>query len=473
MRVIFAILMLSVGLTGCYVPNKLYREPEHSLIQVPPPPPSLPISEQQPDGPPCTAQSLKLRPCLAFVEFDDMGEKWSQESQPVGAGVTIDNTSQLSNAIKIIRSAVQQDPNALIVTFTHGWKHNAAVDDANIQGFKQVLDDFHDNRYKNHVVVGVYLSWRGDLISKYSPVRRTFSYFNREAAATRIPGASFTDALIRIANAAHSVHGATAEQRPLVVFVGHSFGGLALERALTQATVHEVDAGLAAGETPQFQQLADLVIFVNSAGAATEAKQTLDLFAANHLIYNADGHPDMPLFISVSSSSDLATKLAMPIGHGLPFLEYKARGGLRDKDPLACFDPHSSDPADAQSNFLIPAPSQGAFFMSTAAHMEILQSHEVVEETDPVKRKQCDVHNYPGEHVLFTYALPESARCFRVREKPHRCNGTPYWIMEIDPSIVPDHGTIFTDRFIAFLSNFMPTSAELDQNVRPALMKAR
>jgi len=60
-----------------------------------------------------------------------------------------------------------------------------------------------------------------------------------------------------------------------------------------------------------------------------------------------------------------------------------------------------------------------------------------------------------------------------VQERDKRCNGTPYWVMEIDPAIVPDHGTIFTDRFIAFLSNFLPTPRDLENNIRPALTAIR
>jgi hypothetical protein len=240
MRVYLLPSLFLLLLTGCYVPNKSYRLNEQSLVQVPLLQ-NLPASKPQLDGPTCTAQSLTVRPCIAFLEFDDMGERWSQESQPVSPGEDIDNTSQLSNAIKIIRAAVRQDPHALIITFTHGWKHNSKPGDTNIEGFKQVLNDLHDNRYRNHIVVGIYISWRGELVSPYMPVHRNFTYFNREAAAARIPGASLTDALIRIAATAHSVKPKNAGERPLVVFVGHSFGGLVMERALTQATIHQVD----------------------------------------------------------------------------------------------------------------------------------------------------------------------------------------------------------------------------------------
>jgi hypothetical protein len=517
----------------------------------------------QPDGPFCTAESLKMRPCLAFLEFDDMGEKWSQGNQPITNGDEIDqqNATQLSNVVKIIRSAVRQDPHALIITFIHGWKHNAAPDDSNIEGFKQVLNDLSINRYPGHAVVGIFISWRGNLVSEHWPVRQAFTYFNREATGARIPGPSLTDALIAITTTAHQTN--DADHHPLVVLVGHSFGGLLLERGISQTMVDQIktqaqilqlanadlqeklhlltqcldtlptgssqidvvkkqaqemqqdltdssqdqarardvrlkdaqsiaealqqmrdqaDAGSAGAldvaldsarnlvdsvvevQRSQFKPLADLVIFVNSAGAATEAKETLDFLASTHLVYSVEGKP-APLFLSVSSSADAATRFAMPIGHGLPFLNYKTKGSFRDVDQLACFEPKTN-----QSHFLNPPPSQGAFFMSTAAHMEILQSHQLEEERDPVKRSNCSLGNYTTDPmVIKAYRLPDTGRCFKVEERPARCNGTPYWIMEIDPSIVPDHGTIFTDRFLSFLTMFIPNKDQLEQDVRPSL----
>ncbi len=560
MKTLLLVSICALLLTGCYVPNKSYRSAEHSLIQVLPKPETL-QAHRQPDGPPCSSLSLKVRPCLAFLEFDDMGEKWDQLSQPVTAGDEIDNTTQLSNAIKVVRSAVKQDPQALIITFIHGWKHNAGPDDTNIEGFKQVLNDFFDHRYKGHRVVGIFISWRGNIVSEHWPVRQQFTYFNREATASRIPGPSLADALIAITTTAHEKD--DASHHPLVVLVGHSFGGLLLERGISQTMVDQIKTqaqaiqrareqlhdqiglmsdslkALSSGSTQfealkdqaqalqkpmatseeaseqgsgtrmevaqsillaleqmqnqeqsskmagldeatntarevvnsieqlrqsQFKPLADLVIFVNSAGAATEAKETLDFFASNHLVYSVDGKA-APLFLSVSSSADAATRLAMPIGHGLPFLNYKIRGSFRDVDQLTCFEPKTN-----QSRFLNPPTSQGAFFMSTAAHMAILQSHQLEEEQDPARRRSCSLAQYPPDsNVIQAYPMEDTGRCFKVEEKPERCNGTPYWIMEIDPSIVPDHSTIFTDRFLSFLAMFIPNEIQLERNQRPKL----
>src|SRR5205814_725859 len=121
------------------------------------------------------------------------------------------------------------------------------------------------------------------------------SYFNRESAATRIPGATMTNALVQIIQQGHR-----EPAHALVILVGHSFGGLVLERALTQAMIEQVirqatennicpslsstSAGTQQGGGPVSGNAsnvsnrlgANLVVFLNSAAAATEAKQMLD-----------------------------------------------------------------------------------------------------------------------------------------------------------------------------------------------------
>ena len=241
---------------------------------------------------------------------------------------------------------------------------------------------------------------------------------------------------------------------------------------------HDVITALIERQQAKFSPPADLVIFVNSAAAATEAKETLDFLASNHFEYDVDGRR-APLFLAVSSSSDAATKFAMPIGHGLPFLEYKTKGSFRTGRPaeaagpasyeLACYEPKTQ-----RSDYFNPPPTQGAFFMSTAAHMEILQSHLVKEVTSStLSEKACEDLGKDDPARTLNYWMRDAARCFKVAERPNRCNGTPYWLMEIDPSIVPDHGTIFTGRFTEFLSLFIPDKEKLDANDRPRLFMAK
>ena len=436
--------------------------------------------------------------CLAFIEIDDMGELFDKVELDTALSV-IRQTNGLARS-----EPGETDP--IVITFVHGWKNNASLTNDNVRGFSAALQEVYRRFGKTHHVIGIYIGWRGDLVRSYLPVARQFSYFNREATAVRVPGATLSSALTQIATRTHE------NPHALAVFIGHSFGGLLLERALSQATASQIaqatvssQQAAIAGSASQAEKdnlaaelavdsRADLVIFINPAGAATEAKQMLDFLTYNRYRYQPTGQGaatvnsglDRPLFVSLTSTADMATKLAMPIGHGLPFLSFKMNGSFRDlnqapgqKYDLACFDPHKSPSSWELKTKEEGAQTQGAYYMSTAPHMQVLQSHRMLKaiganqmivastgEKVPIKNpaaiSQCDpkLFNEEGLNVISTFKLQDTRACFAVQERPNRCNGTPYWLMEIDPDVVPDHGTIFTGRFISFLiDTFFQTPA--------------
>jgi hypothetical protein len=334
----------------------------------------------------------------------------------------------------------------------------------------------------------------------------------------------------------------------LAVFIGHSFGGLLLERSLSETTATQI-----AQETIFSQQAqeaaeraknstdphekevadklasdrraaakvasdsrADLVIFINPAGAATESKQMLDFLVENGYRYqpglpgdlssnatpapSADKDADRPLIVSLTSTADLATKVALPIGHSLPYLGFKNAGSFRDlsdtpgkKYVLQCFDPHQEHPYRELKTKAEGGVSQGSYYLSSTPHMQVLQSHDmlkaigtsqmrvsstgqVIAIKDPQAIADCDRNrlNQQGLNIVSTFRLYDTQTCFAVQERPNRCNGTPYWAMEIDPDVVPDHSTIFTQRFIWFLiDTFFSSQGRPLERITPQLMKAQ
>ena len=200
---------------------------------------------------------------------------------------------QLQAALKLIRAA-KAHPHPIIVTFTHGWKNNALDDrpknvNGNIYGFEGILNYLKDptqngGKFGDSPVVGIFIGWRGNLISSRWPVQQQLSYFNREGTAIRIPGASLTSALTEMMEAAHSPMPTLTDAPPMLVMVGHSFGGLIMERALTQAMADYILRGGPRSDGPW----ADLVVFVNSAAAASEGKQLLDLLKSRQIHYSVN-----------------------------------------------------------------------------------------------------------------------------------------------------------------------------------------
>jgi hypothetical protein len=373
-----------------------------------------------------------------------MGEMW--------------DPAQLDNALALIKRARSVNPHPIIVTFTHGWKNNADDDpkhvNGNVFGFEGVLDYMQhapQHRYADSPVVGIYIGWRGNLISKYWPVRQQLSYFNRENTAIRIPGASLTAALTRIMKATHE-----GGEGPRAIMIGHSFGGLLMERALTQAMTDFVLRGGQGGRGTA-SAWADLVVFVNSAAAASEGKQTLDMlkslvrkrglrYEVTPVAMQAEARnspsgsrtAQRPLMLSISSLGDLATRFGLFVGHGPSAISRQMQGGWR-----------TYTQPDIPS-----VPSQRSYYLSTLAHMEVLQSHLIVEDTEQ-GRSQC------GALYSQTPVQINTGQKYLICEKPGRWNDTPYWAMQMPATIVPDHGGIFNKNFLALLEKFLPSEEEM------------
>jgi hypothetical protein len=497
MRLLFLAQALLL-LQGCQVPLQPYRQ-QHPAIAIAPRAQAgtavAPVTTDQD----CVAATVPI--CLAFVEVDDMGELWDK--------------GELDTALGVIRRAnmeARADP--VVLTFVHGWKNNAAQDNANVAGFEVVLRDLYTRLQGQRPVIGIYVGWRGNLIRPTWPAAQQFSYFNREAAATRIPGATLSSALTQIAMRTHE------NPRALAVFIGHSFGGLLLERVLSEATASQIaqaalytqeadDLPADSAEAAEKRRLAsaatdgraDLVIFINPAGAATEAKPMLNFLVNNSYRYQpfttggtstgavssyTANAADRPLFVSLTSTGDLATKVAVPIGHALPVLGFKAAGSFRDLGHgpngnygLSCYDPHEPHPHWELRTKEEGALPQSSFYLNTAPHMQVLQSHLMLKAIgatqmqvastgqkitihNPAAIAECNRDLLNAEHlnIVSTFRLADTQVCFAIQERPHRCNGTPYWMMEIDPDVVPDHGTIFTERFIQFLMDTFFTAPQ-------------
>ena len=441
MRLII-VLASVVVLTACHVSNRLYN-PASGLGDTPALESvvALTPNSSQPDVVDATCTPVG-KACLAFLEFDDMGESWDRR--------------QLPEAIAMIERATSLPRPPVVVVFIHGWKNNADRDErhrnGNVVGFEGILEYLRHSVYPQSPVIGIYIGWRGDLIPPYWPARRQLSYFNRENAAIRVPGPSLTTALVTVATTAHQRNPGS-----YVLMIGHSFGALVLERALSQAMA---DYALRAAtdtsttSTTRDGGWADLVTYINSAAAANEGKQMLDLLKNRTVFLTRDDtgrdYPH-PLFLSVSSLGDAATRFALPVGHGPSFLVHKSTGSFR-----------SYGAADAPQP---PVTAQSAYFTSTVAHMQALQSHTVAEGT------ACTEDSTPLSPAV-SFTLP-NAKTYQLCEKSGRWNDTPYWAMQIPASIVRDHSSIFTEDFVKLMRVFLPAPEVVaDPQRRPRLLAA-
>jgi hypothetical protein len=407
-----AMLPVLLGLifssAGC-LPNRAYR------TQLPPCPPD------PKGGVPSTCSVQIVKSAIgqeatdipvAFIEFDDVGQAF--------------NLGQIKAAEDAIQAAQQKHGQVVTILYMHGWQNNASDDAGNVPGFRRLLQQFQP-KLTGYGLVGVYFGWRGATTGV--PVAKDLTYWNRRDTATYIPGSNMTEALLRVARA---TKGPNYDGDSKLVVVGHSFGGLALERTVTQYFTRRVL------ETPAdqtFQPFADLLVFVNEAAAATEAIQLLTMFH-NHLEENSK----YPTIVSITSQGDLATKFVLPVGQGASLF----KKSLRDYGP-----PYPPDP--------FGIAKQVSYYLRSAAHIPELQSH-LVGSSAEIRKAYADrgytcasiPSHAPGGKSANYYVVPISGAK----------NTTPYWIMEMPVEIVPDHSNIFRLEFGELLRAFVLRQTE-------------
>ena len=337
---------------------------------------------------------------LGFVEFDDFGEFFSR--------------CQLSNALAAIDAAkAAAIPDAdgkktiVAIVFVHGWKNNASDKTGNVWGFRDSLKDIVANvAPPGSPVVGIYIGWRGAVID--APVLKEFTFYDRRDTATHVSGAQVTETLVSVMR---QVKGADFSGDSRCVLVGHSFGGYLLEHAITQSLVNMV---LPAKE---LNSPADLIVFVNEAGPALEAKPTLE-FLHSH---NVQLTSKLPLIVSVTSKGDTATKFLLPAAQYLS----RPRNNLRTYP-------------DPDANFGVS--SQASLYVQSTANDGALQTHLIGRASDADIQAGCVAGR---EYTHFN--IDDTSYRVVGLDKPK--NDTAYWVMQMPIEIVPDHSTIFRPQF--------------------------
>lgn len=383
---------------------------------------------------------------LGFVEFDDFGELYDR--------------GQLNKVMTMIQNAkkASKNNNAIVITFIHGWKNNASDNTGNVWGFREELADI-SREFPNQSVVGVYIGWRGAVTNV--PVVKELTFFDRRNAAIRIPGAHLTETLDRIMSETKSCIEHCSENQPpgtgsLAIIVGHSFGGMVLERTLTQSVVGDIlkqeadrkeamrrwidlrSKGQATEAEKPVNNLvppADLITMVNEAAPATEGKQLLDLLKKHKMklkVRASDGEDlEQPLFLSITSTGDVATGLAMPLGQ-YPSKITKSMRRYQNPDPPEI-------------------PNQSTYYLHTTAHLPPLFSHWIGKEQDE-KISKAKAEAPTKSRCFASEHLPDR---YCIVPVPKRYNDTPYWVMQMPTEFVPDHSTIFRPVFRDLLKQFI------------------
>lgn len=234
----------------------------------------------------------------------------------------IDDMGQLYNwreINKIIKYIKKQSENICLITFVHGWNHNASPKvSGNLDSFKISIASLQQKMIreeKNTTVIGVFIGWQG---VRYSQPFQTFMTFFDRSQKSREVGSG------DIKNIYMSIDNAFQKSANVKVFhVGHSLGASILYTAfsssilqsLTEDTEKEGTEKLAATQKPEKSTL----IMVNP---AFEGKYYLPLYNRLKKTTLSEREPEKEdVYIITSNADDAINKMFKLFKYVMVFTE--------------------------------------------------------------------------------------------------------------------------------------------------------
>jgi len=217
--------------------------------------------------------------------------------------------------------------------------------------------------------------------------------------------------------------------------LGHSFGGLVVERSVAHAINAEIH-----GHANSEQSLpADLILLVNPAADSILARQMTAALYSRHI-------PDSrQIVVSLTSTGDGATGKWFPIGTGLAAAT-KVFDQVRVPSPEE--KPHIE--------------SERSFYTSTPGHNKFLLNHRTVRRPEivanPEHKSAFDFnleHNHAGHGFVTDSATsPGKLQVWKFEDLagPFGQVDVPYWDVAVDPAIIKDHGDIWNPQARAMMA---------------------
>jgi hypothetical protein len=449
MRVPRPLLILITGIVlapigGCG-PNALYRDKIESC-QV-----------QDPGFTRCSIEDHRDQNyILGFVEFDDQGIPYTRPS---------DGRNQMNALFDRMRVESSQRDLCIII-FVHGWKHNAAADDSNVNDFRILLAQVAKMEARLPIasqreVIGIYVGWRG-LSLHATPIDENLTFWTRKATAERVAEGSVRALLARakafrdVLNTGNWASGQAHHTRMLTI--GHSFGGLIVYAAVAQyltdqAAALEVKSLMAdpalQGARAVEKQIAgygDLVVVINPAIEATRYEPIREILDTAPREGFAPWQA--PVFIEVTSvgdstgSGDWATGTVFPIGRFFSTLGQDIGGSFRSGEYAEALTAFGHYPDFWTHSLTNTNPA--------ATNAETLSPMDPEEECRTLR--EFNRHYRPDGYLAKDWTRTYSSGAqLHALERSGSDPNNPYWIIRADPSIILDHTHITKGVFLDFI----------------------
>jgi pimeloyl-ACP methyl ester carboxylesterase len=390
---------------------------------------------------------------LGVIEFGELGSYADARE------------GELNNTIELLKNTERP----LLVVYIHGWLNNATSGDVgNFRGFLSRLAQSRQVEIHHYNVFGVHFAWPGKTLAL--PYLDYLTFWNRKQAAERIASnGDCLDAIERLSQAAR------LHQNNYVFLVGHSFGGLILERTVEHTL-----------RTLQGQKVRppwDLAMMLNPASDSVLTRQLVSdlsnlydyypdpipgdpLQWGGHFVPKSGGDPiaeSQPTVVELQSENDTATGTVFPIG---------SKAGV-------IVGAHWS-----WNRVAVPGTqkvvSERDFYLSTPGNDSYLVNYEIVRSpgTFPGDSDAFDynLENNPVGGVFFTSARKDSQTAAEAGKESRPAAAAPknqrqawqiqfvrdhdkyigvrvpFWIVRVPPDIIDNHGGIWSDNNMALMA---------------------
>jgi hypothetical protein len=325
---------------------------------------------------------------LAIVEFDDQGRCYDRGQ--------MDAVAERLEALAPDNVTTGED--VILVTFVHGWQHNARSDDDNLTAFRALLTKTVEYETsttapgaKPRPVLGLFVGWRG--LSDYGlgDVVADATFWGRQAAGQRVAIGSVRELFGRLRHYRNRQQNRGGN--PLLVIVGHSFGGMIVFSALAQSLIQAASAPVGM-MTPEF---ADLVLLVNPAIEGARYIPIYDLVTS--AAFKARTTKQLPVFVCAQANNDQPVGLVFPLGNA---------------------------------------------------------GHAITEATIGDLEKWCVTHALGFVPSFRTHALagPTADKPF-VLDPPGITQADPFWVVGAAKEVIDGHGGIWQTPFLQFVASLV------------------
>jgi hypothetical protein len=390
---------------------------------------------------------------LAAIEFGELGSY----ADPC--------KGELNNTIQLLKNTERP----LLVVYIHGWLNNAGSGDVgNFKGFLSRLSQSRQVKIHHYTVFGVYIAWPGETLE--IPYLQYLTFWNRKQAAERI--ASNGDCLDAIERLSQTTR---LHENNYVFLIGHSFGGLILERT--------VEHTLRTLQGHKVRPPWDLVLTLNPASDSVLTRQLVsDLYNlydyypnpipgnplhwGGHFVPKSGGDPIpecQPTIVELQSENDTATGAVFPIG---------SKAGVIVNGHWAW-----NQVAVPRTQKLV---SERNFYLSTPGNDSYLVNYEIVHSEGTYSGDSdafdYNLENNPVGGIFFTSAPKDSETAGEAGKQSRPAGAAPktqpqawqiqfvpdhdkyigvhvpFWIVRVPSDIIDNHGGIWSDNNMALMA---------------------